>query len=184
MDILAHSLWAGAGAKKLNDGLEKKSKNKISILWSAIWSIFPDIFAFGVPSLISIYTIIIGKVPLLSLTHHGPSLTKEDQVFDLASYLYQYSHSLIIFFLVFLVVWLLLKRPWLPLLGWGFHILLDIPSHSLLFFPTPFLFPISDYHFPYGVHWSNPIFMIINYLLLLVVFVFFVIKRNKKNDNR
>ena len=39
------------------------------------------------------------------------------------------------------------------MLPWFFNILLDIPSHTLKFFPTPFLMPISDYMID-GVPWG------------------------------
>jgi hypothetical protein len=66
------------------------------------------------------------------------------------------------------------------MLGWLLHIILDIPSHSIDFFATPFLFPVSDYVFQYGARWSIPWFMILNYSLLLILFVYlFFIKKKK-----
>jgi len=179
MDILAHSLWVTAGAKELNKSLETKGKKKVSLLWSAFWSIFPDIFAFGIPFLWSLYTVIFQGKGFDSITHHGPSLSAGDLTFDLASYLYQFSHSLIIFALVFGVIWFLVKRPELAMLGWLAHILIDIPSHSVQFFPTPFLFPISDYVFPYGIRWATPWFMIVNYSLLLIIFLTYLFRKRK-----
>jgi len=35
MDILAHTLWAKAGAKKVNKIFEEKNKPKISVGWTA-----------------------------------------------------------------------------------------------------------------------------------------------------
>lgn len=179
MDIFAHALWASAAAKKANDSLEKKKKQKILIFWSALWGIFPDLFAFSVPSILSLYSVIFLGKSFSGISHHGPSLSVGDSTFNLASSLYQYSHSLVIFAVIFGIVWLLFKKPWLPMLGWGLHILLDIPSHSLDRFPTPFLFPISEYRFPYGVHWANFWFMIINYSLLLLVVLYFVFRKSK-----
>lgn len=179
MDILAHSLWVTAGAKKANESLEKGGRKKISILWSAFWSIFPDIFAFGVPFLWSLYTIVFQDKSFGSITHHGPSLSEGDLTFDLASYLYQFSHSIIVFILIFGVVWFLFKKPQLAMLGWLAHILIDIPSHSIQFFPTPFLFPISDYVFPYGIRWATLWFMIINYSLLLIIFLYYIFRKRK-----
>lgn len=182
MDIFAHSLWASAGALKINDNLEEKKKRKISIIWSALWGVFPDFFAFGIPSLLSFYAIIFGSATFESLSHHGPHLTNSDNTFNLASNLYQYSHSLIIFLIIFGIVWYLRKKPWLAMFGWGLHILLDIPSHSLKFFPTPFLFPFSEYRFPYGVQWADKWFMIFNYSALLIIFLYFLF-RKKVNKN-
>ena len=43
---------------------------------------------------------------------------------------------------------------WIFVLPWFFHILIDIPGHTLRFFPTPFLHPFSDMAFD-GVRWST-----------------------------
>jgi len=179
MDILAHSLWNTVGAKKLNESLERKRRPKISILASAGWSIFPDLFAFGVPFVWSLYTIFFEGKSFDSISHHGLTLSAGDLTFDLASYLYQFSHSFIIFALIFGAIWLLIKHPPLAMLGWGMHIFLDIFSHSIQFFPTPFLFPISNYVFPYGIRWATPWFMIVNYSLLLLVYVFYLLRKKK-----
>ena len=179
MDIFAHALWTSAGAKKLNEIEEKKGKPKISITWSAFWGIFPDLFAFSIPTVLTLYTLLVGTTTFQQLIARGPHLQPENQVFDLAHNLYQYSHSLIIFIVVFGLVWLIFKRPRLEMLGWLLHILIDIPSHSINFFPTPFLFPLSNYHFPYGIAWSNQLFMLFNYLALLIVFIYFLLRKKK-----
>lgn len=173
MDIFAHALWANIAAKKGNKALRDrptlppadKTKPQFSIAWATFWGIFPDLFAFSIPSFIGIYKIIVGQLPLTAFgDHHGPVAG-----FNLAHNLYQYSHSLVIWVVVFFVVWAIFRRPRYELLGWGLHIMIDIFSHSLAFYPTPFLFPISAYHFPYGVAWSSKWFMITNYAALLLV---------------
>ena len=166
MDILAHTLWTNAGARGVNKLRERKGKPKIvSVGWTAFWGVAPDFFAFTVPFLIVIFNVVTGKLALSSFGgHHMPVAG-----FDLASYLYQYSHSLVVFAIVFLAVWAIYRRPRWELLGWALHILIDIPSHDIEFYATPFLFPISDYRFPYGIAWSNMYYMIINYSALLLV---------------
>lgn len=166
MDIFAHTLWSNALAREANKEAEKKNKKfHINVAWTAFWGIFPDLFAFSIPFAIVFYKIIFGQMSLSSFgSHHGAVAG-----FDIAHYLYQYSHSLVVWAVVFLIVWLFFKRPRYELLGWLLHILIDIPSHALSFYPTPFLFPISSYVFPYGVSWSNTWYMIINYSALLFV---------------
>lgn len=65
--------------------------------------------------------------------------------------------------------------------GWLLHILMDIPSHSYDFYPTPFLWPISDFKIN-GFHWGTPWFMITNYSLIIISYLilYFLKKRNKK----
>lgn len=166
MDILAHTLWANAGARGANKLREKKGKPKLmSPAWTGFWGVFPDLFAFAIPFILVIFRVITGEMSLASFgEHHVPVAG-----FDLAAYLYQWSHSLVIWAAVFIIVWIISKRLRWELLGWALHILIDIPSHDIEFYATPFLFPISAYRFPYGVSWANKWYMIINYSALVIV---------------
>ncbi|MBP6884223.1 MAG: hypothetical protein KBC17_00180 [Candidatus Pacebacteria bacterium] len=172
MDIFAHTLWAAAGARGLN---AKSTKHKFNVGWTAFFGVFPDFFAFGIPLLLSAPSMIRDGVSFFRHSHH-----------DLSPILYQYSHSIVVWALVFIFLWIVFRRPALFLFGWALHILIDIPSHSINFYPTPFLFPISEYRFPYGVSWANKWFMIINYSLLLIVFLGILIhdyrKRRKQKE--
>lgn len=178
MDILAHTLWANAGARGANEIADKKGKKdfKISPAWAGFWGVVPDFFAFTFPFLFLLYKMLIGQASFGFPGHH----LADHSGFDLASYLYQFSHSIIIFALVFTLVWVWRRRPCYEMLGWLLHILIDIPSHSLSFYPTPFLFPISDYRFPYGVSWANQTYMIINYSLLLLIWGHFLYRKKLK----
>jgi hypothetical protein len=169
MDILAHMLWANYGARTLNKKLEKKQKPRIHLGWVTFWGVFPDLFAFAIPIIISIPTLLM----------NGFSMGRPEAS-GLPATLYQYSHSIVIWAVVFIVAWIIAKRPRLELLGWTLHILIDIPSHGATFYPTPFLFPVSDYRFIDGISWSNPWYMVINYSLLLVVSLYFFRKKKEK----
>jgi hypothetical protein len=169
MDILAHMLWTNYGAQQANKVLEKKGKRSIKLPEVTFWGVFPDLFAFGIPFVLSIPTFIQNGFVL-----------RRPSVIGLASTLYPYSHSIIIWAFIFSLVWVLFKRPRLELLGWALHILIDIPSHSATFYPTPFLFPISNYRFTDGISWGSTWFMIINYTLLLVVSLYIFTRKKKK----
>jgi hypothetical protein len=87
--------------------------------------------------------------------------------------LYNICHSLIIWLAVFLILWAFAPH-WLAIAfcGWGFHILLDIFTHSRHSFPTRILWPFSNFYFS-GIGWSNKWFMVFNYLLILFLYLFF-----------
>ncbi len=174
MDVLAHTLWANAGARAGNKLSQKKGGSfHTNVGWTAFFGIFPDLFAFTIPFVLAFYKVIFGGQSLSGLRdHHGLA-----GGFDTAAYLYQFSHSLVVWAFVFGVVWYFAKRPRYELLGWALHILIDIPSHAIGFYPTPFLFPISEYRFPYGVSWSNTWYMIINYSALAFVWVRIILKK-------
>jgi hypothetical protein len=186
MDILAHALWTNYSTKTANRKL-KKNKKKIYVkpLEAAAWGVFPDFFAFGITMGISIFKIIENYMNNGAPLSLGGRMGFMDPTsLNLSHALYDYSHSLVIFLVVFIAVWAIRRKPHYALLGWALHILIDIPSHAGNFFLTPFLFPLSDYQFTHGVSWANPYFMIINYSLLAIASVYFYITRKKDKEIR
>jgi hypothetical protein len=172
MDIFAHGLWVNLGAKYYN----LKSNKKISSFWSIFWGIFPDLFAFTpifIWALINRYN--------LKPEYLEPS--NKDTLFinNLTHSLYNISHSLIIFSLVVLLIFILKRKFYFAILGWLIHILIDIPTHSYKFYPTPFLWPVSDFKVN-GFSWGETWFMILNYSLLLLFYIGLFISQNKLNN--
>ena len=107
MDILAHTLWTTAAARKGNMEIEKKNRlSKINMFWIAFFGIFPDLFAFTIPFIISFYKVASGQ-------QNFESFATRHQVadgFNLSHTLYQYSHSLVLWLLIFLIIWLIFKN--------------------------------------------------------------------------
>lgn len=153
MDIFSHALWGGVTVGR---------KNAKYFLWAALISIFPDAVSFGVLMIARILGLVSG--PDWSSGH--PNV---HQIPSFVNILYNISHSLIIFGLVFLIVWFFLKKPFWPLLAWGLHILIDIPSHSSAFFPTPFLWPVSNFKIN-GISWGEPVVFIPNLIFLILLY--------------
>jgi len=83
--------------------------------------------------------------------------------------LYHVTHSLVLFSLVFFLVWRISGRPLWMLCAWALHVLMDIPLHTAAFFPTPFLWPLSDWTFD-GWPWMTPAVLIPDVLLLLAAY--------------
>lgn len=165
MDIFAHGLWTYAVFHK-----------KKYVWLAALFGILPDLTTFG----------ILFAINLLngSLQRGRPSL---DSLPTWIFSSYNVTHSLVAFALVFLVIYLITRKWFWPLAAWGLHILIDIPTHSNSFFPTPFLWPLSNYRFN-GLSWANGWFMLLNYGALIIVFIIIAHKRgkekrlNKKNN--
>ena len=86
-----------------------------------------------------------------------------------AQNLYNITHSLVVFALVFALLLVLAKKPVWIVAAWGLHILIDIPTHSLSLFPTPFLWPISNIRVD-GLGWHNPIVLAIDIILVIVAY--------------
>lgn len=151
MDIIAHGVYNIA----LQRTIKKDKKTRKEILTAFWWGIMPDLLAFGIPFISAVF---VG-----SLNHH-----QNLGGFDIASTVYPYTHSLVIFSLVFLAIYAVRREWYLPMLGWGFHVLLDIPFHTPEFYPTPFLFPLSNYTLPFGISWSTPIVWIAIWVAVLI----------------
>lgn len=169
MDVLAHTLWTNAVFHF------KYHKQKKMRYLAAFFGVAPDLIGFAP---LFFYLLFTGKA------FHGENIHAADHhwTFDFAAQAYNYTHSLVIFGVCFLAVLLIgniylrykrgpLFQGWFfwPMLGWALHILIDIPTHPN-FYSTPFLFPISHFENHHGVSWSHPLFMVINYSLLAVVY--------------
>lgn len=181
MDIFSHALWAGAVYKAVN--LKKKTGKKFNFWLAAFWGMFPDLFAFAIPFVWMFFLLISGKM------HFGewPSPETTEPIARsfpfsyLAQTLYSYSHSIFIFAIIFLIAYLLFKKSAFILGGWLLHIVMDIPTHSYKFFPTPFLWPISNWKFN-GISWATPWFLILDYGLLVIIYgtLFYTSRKQKK----
>ena len=159
MDTFAHFLWTFA--------LFFKRKDR----WLAgLFGVLPDFISFG-PHLV--LSFIAGSVMF-----GRPELSNIPVSVFL---LYNLTHSLVIFALAVLIVYLLTKKIHWFMFGWGLHILIDIPTHTKEFFPTPFLYPFPQL-FINGIRWSDPTFMIVNYSLLVIVYSYLFYDKYKKKD--
>jgi hypothetical protein len=182
MDVFSHGLWAGAAAKAVN--LKKKKPLKV---WLAmVWGIFPDVFAFAISfAYLNYFRITGGGTPFaIRPGEMEPPVGQQSPILQLTHYLYDASHSLLVFFVVFSLVAWYFRRPVWEMSGWLLHILMDIPTHSLTFFPTPFLWPLS--HFVVnGIRWGTRTFMLTNYSLLVATYaLLWWLGRKKKKGGR
>ena len=178
MDVFSHGLWSGAAAKAANI----KFKTKFRIKWAVFWGILPDLLGFGILFVVMFFSQMIGK-PIMPFSHPEnmePAIMNGHWVFIATNLLYNISHSLFIFALVFALSCLWLKKPIWEMSAWLLHILIDIPTHSYQFYPTPFLWPFSGYKFN-GFAWGNKWFMIINYSLIIIAYLLLYFYQRKKN---
>jgi membrane-bound metal-dependent hydrolase YbcI (DUF457 family) len=153
MDIVSHGLWGALAFGR---------KNQPSFWLAFAIGLAPDLLSFG----ILWAAVIAGLADRPDFSHGTPP---ESSIPQYVHHLYMVTHSLVIFFIVFLLVWFFLKRPIWELAAWGLHLLVDIPTHSFAFFPTPFLWPLSDWKFD-GWQWSSPHILIPNFVLLALCY--------------
>jgi hypothetical protein len=164
MDSLAHGLWSGAAAIAINN-LNVISTQGYSLRtgWFVFWGVFPDVLAFGPMALTGIWLRLAGSAEGSVHGGHIPHV-------DLGIPLYPAAHSLITFAMVYGASTILARRPPRALLGWLLHILIDIPTHSLSYYATRFLWPVADYRFD-GVAWWTPWLLYMTYGGLLLTYL-------------
>jgi hypothetical protein len=156
MDYFAHGFWSFI------------IFNKKKPIWAAI--------VFGtLPDTLSWFLFMV-----YNLLFNGAGFGKPE-LFKLPAWmisLYGVTHSLIVFLIVAGIIYLIFKKiPWY-VYAWPIHILMDIPTHSREFLPTPFLWPLSNWYFP-GFSWGQSWFMILNYSLILI-FIAYIISQKIK----
>lgn len=184
MDILAHGLWAAAAARTL----QRLGRRPVDARATAAWGIAPDVIAFGPLFAFLLLGLVRGE---LSAAHMAdPELITElasraHPVFGITSVLYGLSHSAVVFLAAFGIRAWLLRRPSPEMGGWLLHILLDIPTHSQSFYPTPFLWPVSDLTAD-GISWTEPWMLAANYGAIVLVWAWLLsgrtdpIRRNRR----
>ncbi len=156
MDFISHGLWGGIASGR---------RNRRDFWKSFIWGAMPDVIPFAPFFISSFYKAFVlgdrfwGRPEISSIPSY---------VFDL----YSVTHSYFTFLFVFLIFYFIYKKPNYLMIGWPIHITMDIFTHSKSFFPTPFLWPFSDYRFD-GVPWSNSYILIPNVILLIIFYSYF-----------
>ena len=203
MDTLSHGLWATVLGKGVNLG----STKKIKIGLMALWGIIPDLFAFTPVVLWMLWQLFYKGVSFSDIPR--PEIMPPEErnaifILRLSETLYHISHSfvtfLVLFFLAGSVRWHKRKRekhreetslktvhppqwrytPCWEMTGWFIHVLMDIPTHSGMLYPTLFLWPLSDWYYD-GNSWGTLWFMIANYSCLLIVFMLLRFVRKVKS---
>jgi hypothetical protein len=154
MDFFAHGFWSFL--------LFHRQRWKY---WAIFFGMLPDISSWFI---FSIYNMITNSV------QWGAGHPDFSGVPNWTWTLYGLSHSVIVFMVVFALLYLIFRKIKWVIFPWLVHILLDIPTHSREFLPTPFLWPISTWHFP-GFSWGQRWFMILNYSLLALGYTYFFI---------
>ena len=149
MDVFSHGLWGYGlfGQRGLG--------------WLALlFGMAPDLVSFGVLTIVKLIdgTYQFGKPDLAMI----PAW---------AFIAYDCSHSLIVACLAIIIVWYFNKNVAFAMLAWVFHILLDIPFHSKEFFPTKFLWPLSEFSFD-GTSWATPWIWFPNIAGLIILYIF------------
>ncbi len=163
MDILAHTLWAGAGI-----ALARRRRP------IAVRTVAATLALAALPDVVQLLPIIgwwlFGDGSWAVLRAFAAALPGQEPALPplvnlLSHHLHCIMHSAIVAAAVTLLLWLVWRSPWIPLLGWWSHIVIDVFTHSATFYPSPVLYPITERGFD-GIAWNTPWFMVLNYIAL------------------
>ena len=157
MDTLSHALWG--------KGLFGYRKYR---WYSFLFGALPDLFSFGI---YFIHSIFFSSSPVMGRPTRS-------EIPEWVYSLYDISHSMVIASIIIFIVYKINKEFAFPMLAWPAHIILDFFTHSIEFFPTPILWPISDFKFD-GIPWSNPIIFFTNVICIFFLFIY----RRKKSKS-
>lgn len=154
MDYFAHGFWSYIFFFKT-----KKP------LYAVLLGLVPDTFSWGIYFFYNLF--------LNGFSSGQPHLTNIPYwVFSL----YGLTHSLIVWGAVLIISYFIFNKKAVYVLAPLIAILMDIPTHSREFLPTPFLWPISEWSFP-GFSWGNLTFMVVNYSLIIIALSYIFWKR-------
>ena len=151
MDTLSHALY-GKGF------FGYRKYRWTSFLFGAL----PDLSSFGVYFLGQLFSNFHG------LKNGRPSI---EEIPIWVVELYNISHSLITAFVFIAIVYFIKKELTWPMLAWPVHIIVDLFTHSIEFFPTPIFWPLSNYRFD-GIPWSNISVFTTNIVLIFLIFFY------------
>jgi hypothetical protein len=167
MDIISHGLYGGVAFGR---------KSKWDYFTAFMFGVGPDLMAFG-PYCIAI---LLG---FQSFPQWGVVAPHVKVIPHFVYALYSVSHSLVIYGIFLGVLLLFGKRKLARLtLGWPLHILVDLPTHSNNFFPTPIFWPVSSFHIN-GIPWSEPIIFLPNIIVISCLYLYWYYK-NKQHKSR
>ncbi len=161
MDIISHGLYGGIGFGR---------KSKHTYLVAFFFGILPDALSFGVYFILALFGV-------FEFGHSASGPPDAALIPQFVHTMYDITHSLVIYTLFAAILYAIGKKMllWLSL-GWPLHILVDIPTHSSAFFPTPFLWPLSDYSIN-GIPWSDPWIFFPNVALIIGLYTYWWYRR-------
>ncbi|MBK7745264.1 MAG: metal-dependent hydrolase [Betaproteobacteria bacterium] len=142
MDIFAHALWAGAGVAAARRRWPLAPR---IIALTVALAALPDIlhllpilawWAFGDGSMTTL------QAYAIAVPDHEPGLPPLVNL--LSHHLHCIMHSAIVAGAVTLLLWVVRRSLWIPLLGWWSHIVIDVFTHSAAYYPVPVLYPITE----------------------------------------
>ena len=166
MDIVAHTLWAAAGAAVVH---RRRPLSRGTVAATLVLAALPDVIHL----LPLAGWWLLGDGSMAALRAYAVAVPGQEPVLPplvglLSHHLHCVMHSAPIAGLVTFALWALRRTLWIPLLGWWSHIVIDVFTHSADYYAVPVLYPFTESGFD-GIAWITPWFMVLNYTALAAV---------------
>ena len=163
MDILAHALWAGAGVALLRRRSVVTARTGLLTVALAVLPDIPHLLPVLLWEMIADGTFAAVLGYAVAVPGQAPPVAPAVEFWS--HHLHCIFHSAVVAGVVTALTWVFLRKLWVPLLGWWSHILIDVFTHSVDYYPSPVLYPFTRAGFD-GIAWNSPWFMVLNYLVL------------------
>jgi len=160
VDIVAHTLWVGAG---LALARRRRPIATRTVTLTLALAALPDI-----PHLLPVIGWwLLGDGTFAALRAAAIAVPGQEAMLPplvtaWSWHLHCVMHSAVVAGTVTLGLWALRRELWLPLLGWWSHIVIDVLTHSAVYYPAPVFYPFSQRGFD-GLAWNTPWFLVLNY---------------------
>ena len=176
MDVLAHALWAGAGVLLARRRWTVTPRTAAATVALAVAPDIPHLLPILGWSVFGAGNAATVKGYAIAVPGQEPALPPE--VEWLSHNLHCVTHSAIVAAVTTLLLWIWLQSLWVPLLGWWSHVVIDVFTHSVDYYPSPVFWPITRQGVN-GVAWNTPLFMALNYLALAATYLWLL--RSSRN---
>ena len=178
MDIVAHTLWAGAGMTAWSRHRPLAPRTIAATMAMAALPDIPQMLPVALWWTVGQGTFSAVRAFAVAVPGHEPALPP--LVLLLSHHMHCVMHSAIVALAVTLLVWTLRRAMWIPLLGWWSHIVIDVFTHSADYYASPVLYPITDRGFD-GMAWNTPWSLALNYAALGATAVWLALSRRRKH---
>jgi LexA-binding, inner membrane-associated putative hydrolase len=176
MDIVAHTLWAAAGAAVIH---RRWPLSRSTVAVTMVLAALPDVI--HLLPIASWWLFADGS--FVALRGHAVAIPGQEPAVPplvglLSHHLHCVMHSAPIAALVTGAVWAARRALWIPLLGWWSHIVIDVFTHSADYYAVPVLYPFTERGFD-GIAWNTPWFMALNYVGLALTGLWLLLTRRR-----
>jgi hypothetical protein len=166
VDILAHAVWAGAGAVAAKRRWPMAFSVPHWVVASVALAALPDVaHLLPIASWAIFGTGHVSDLWAYAIATPQSEPTLPEIVHLWSHHLHCVMHSAVIAAIVSALVFLVSRALWMITLGWWSHIVIDVFTHSADFYPAPIFYPFTQQGFD-GLAWNTPWFFVLNYIAL------------------